>query len=175
MEGEVRVSFVYGGKATGDNKTDINTKTGKIGGNKNTDEDSKSLTVAYVYAAKKIATTTKQLLIDEALYESNKFFDLTDNVQNQRNLNIAKTNIQRATSIIGSTVSGAMVGGNAGPVGAIIGAVVGFVAGVAQKGVDIYQGYDQQNIDIRQREQQLSYTRQRVGYSLTVGSNGENR
>ena len=175
MEGEVRVSFVYGGKATGDNKTDINTKTGKIGGNKNTDEDSKSLTVAYVYAAKKIATTTKQLLIDEALYESNKFFDLTDNVQAKRNLNIAKTNIQRASSIIGSTVSGALVGAGGGPVGAVIGAVAGFVAGVGQQALSIYQGYDQQNIDIRQREEQLSYTRQKVGYSLTAGINGENR
>lgn len=169
MEGEVKITFVYGGKATGDNKTAVNTKTGKL---EIVNEPSASLktasTFAYVSSMKKLVRGVKSILTDEALYESEKFFDLTDNVQAKRNLNIAKQNIQRVSSLAMSTYAGAKTGG-------WVGAIVGFGVGTAKSVVDIYQGYDQQAIAIKQKEEQLEYTRQKVGYSLTAGINGENR
>lgn len=170
MEGEVRVSFVYGGKGSGDNKTAINTKTGKQddGESKLKTSIRQASTYNYVSSMRKLARGVQGILYDEAMYESEKFFDLTDNVQGKRNLNIAKQNIRRVASIGMSIYAGAKTGG-------LVGAIVGGALGIGKLAVDIYQGYDQQNIAIKQREEQLSYTRQRVGYSLTVGTNGENR
>ena len=117
----------------------------------------------------------KNELISEVNYEINKHFNLTDDYIGQRKLNVAKNVVSRATGIIATIGASAKIGSVAGPVGTIVGAVVGTTIAGVQLGVDIYQNYDQANIHLRQMEAQLNYTRQRVGYSLTSGSIGDNK
>lgn len=165
MQGEVIVRFKYGGD--GDSKGN-GTAIKKDGQSKSVKEESQDNSKLFTYAKQKIKALAKEVLIGEALYESEKYFNLTDNVQAKRNLNIATQNVNRLFNIVQTTWAGAKVGG-------FVGAAIGFSASLISEGVKIYQGYDQQNIKIRQMEEQLDYTRQRMGYSLTVGSNGENR
>lgn len=172
MEGQIRVIFSEGSsKDSGNNKTAINTKTGE---NKSQEKVKKETTKTdlinhalnnYVIGqAKKVGQT----LLSEALYEANKYFDLTDNVEGKRNLNIAVGMVHRGATVLTSTLIGAKIGG-------VPGAVVGFVASSISEAINIYQGYDPQNIQLRQLNTQLEYTRERAGYSLTSGSIGENK
>lgn len=172
MEGQIRVIFSEGSsKDSGNNKTAINTKTGE---NKSQEKVKKETTKTdlinhalnnYVIGqAKKVGQT----LLSEALYEANKYFDLTDNVEGKRNLNIAMGMVHRGATVLTSTLIGAKIGG-------VPGAVVGFVASSISEAINIYQGYDPQNIQLRQLNTQLEYTRERAGYSLTSGSIGENK
>ena len=167
MQGEVIVRFKYGGDGEGNGtaiKKDGQSKATSQKQNEQENDNSKLFT----YAKNKVMQLSKNVLLSEALYESEKYFNLTDNVQGKRNLNIARQNVERVWGIAQDTIAGAKAGG-------LVGAIIGFTAGLTEAGVKIYQGYDQQSIKIRQMEEQLDYTRQRVGYSLTVGSNGENR
>lgn len=172
MEGQIRVIFSEGvSKRSGNNKTAINTKTGKKKSQEKAKQDTTQTDIVnhalnnYVIGqAKKVGQT----LLSEALYEVNKYFDLTDNVEGKRNLNIAMGMVHRGTSVLGSTFLGAEIGG-------VPGALVGFASGVINEAINIYQGYDQQNIQLRQLNTQLEYTRERAGYSLTSGSIGENK
>lgn len=104
----------------------------------------------------------------EVNYEIDKHFRLTDNYIGQRNLNNAKQIINKAVSFGTSVATGFATGGP-------VGAVRAFVIQTLSLGIDIYQNYDQENINLRQMEAQLSYTRERAGYSLTSGSIGENK
>lgn len=172
MEGQIRVIFSEGvSKRSGNNKTAINTKTGKKKSQEKAKQDTTQTDIVnhalnnYVIGqAKKVGQT----LLSEALYEVNKYFDLTDNVEGKRNLNIAMGLVHRGTNVLGSTFLGAEIGG-------VPGALVGFASGVINEAINIYQGYDQQNIQLRQLNTQLEYTRERAGYSLTSGSIGENK
>lgn len=172
MEGQIRVIFSEGSsKDSGNNKTAINTKTGEKKSQEKvkkettkTDLVNHALNNYVIGQAKKVGQT----LLSEALYEVNKYFDLTDNVEGKRNLNIAIGMAHRGTNVLTSTLIGAQIGG-------VPGAVVGFVASSINEAITIYQGYDQQNIQLRQLNTQLEYTRERAGYSLTSGSIGENK
>lgn len=172
MEGQIRVIFSEGtSKDSGNNKTAINTKTGERKSqekvkkeNTKTDLVNHALNNYVIGQAKKVGQT----LLSEALYEVNKYFDLTDNVEGKRNLNIAIGMAHRGTTVLSSTLIGAQIGG-------VPGAVVGFVASSISEAINVYQGYDQQNIQLRQLNTQLEYTRERAGYSLTSGSIGENK
>ena len=172
MEGQIRVIFSEGSsKDSGNNKTAINTKTGEKKSQEKvkkettkTDLVNHALNNYVIGQAKKVGQT----LLSEALYEVNKYFDLTDNVEGKRNLNIAMGIVHRGTNVLTSTLIGAQIGG-------VPGAVVGFVASSINEAINIYQGYDQQNIQLRQLNTQLEYTRERAGYSLTSGSIGENK
>ena len=167
MQGEVIVRFQYGGDGEGNGtaikKDGQSTTINQFASGKENDNSK-----LFTYAKNKVMQLSKDVLLGEALYESEKYFNLTDNVQGRRNLNIARQNIERVWGVAQDTIAGAKAGG-------WVGAIIGFAVGMTKLGVKIYQGYDQQNIKIRQMEEQLDYTRQRVGYSLTVGSNGENR
>lgn len=121
---------------------------------------------------------TSELVAREAIswgeYYWNKELTLNDDYIGQRNKNIAISQINAgvsALSTVGSmTATGAMVGGW---VGAIVGAVVGTVtaaAGIIRSNV---QGREQQDIQIRQMNAQLDFTRSRAGWSLNAGSIGE--
>ena len=172
MEGQIRVIFSEGSsKDSGNNKTAINTKTGEKKSQEKvkkettkTDLVNHALNNYVIGQAKKVGQT----LLSEALYEVNKYFDLTDNVEGKRNLNIAVGMVHRGATVLTSTLIGAQIGG-------VPGAVVGFVASSINEAINIYQGYDPQNIQLRQLNTQLEYTRERAGYSLTSGSIGENK
>lgn len=121
------------------------------------------------FATKKIIKGAQSILTDEIKYEINKYYDLTDNVQGQRNMNIAMNLTNKTIELGQAILSGTLVSGN------IIGGIIAGTLDLVKQGVDIYQGYDKQNIKIRQMEEQLTYTRLRSGYSLTSGDKGENR
>lgn len=110
----------------------------------------------------------KSEISSEVNYEIDKHFRLSDNYIGQRNFNNAKQVINKAVSFGTSIATGFAIGGPVGAVGA-------FVVQTISLGIDIYQNYDQENINLRQMEAQLSYTRERAGYSLTSGSIGENK
>ena len=112
--------------------------------------------------------TIKNEFISEVNYSINKHFSLTDDYITQRNLSVAK-NVGGRVLAMGSTIiAGASVGG-------VPGAIIGAVVSMVQLGVDIYQNYDQANIQVKQQNAQLDFTRQRAGYSLTAGSVGEGK
>lgn len=121
------------------------------------------------YTTKKIISSVKAILNDEIKYEIDKYYSLTDNVQGQRTMNIAIHLTSKAMELGQAFTTGMIVSGN------VIGGLVASGLDLIKQGVDIYQGYDKQNIKIRQMEEQLTYTRLRSGYSLTSGDKGENR
>lgn len=171
MQGQIKVIFTEGqGKESGNNRTAINTRTGKAKSKNQVQEHLKANNIvnhAYknyvVGQAKKIGS----VVLSEVLYEINKYFDLTDNVEGKRDLHIAMGMINRVKNFAGQVVAGSYFG--------VPGAVIGFASASINEAISIYQGYDQQNIQIRQMNTQLEYTRERAGYSLTSGSIGENK
>ncbi len=125
-------------------------------------------------------STTTSVLLNQALesakqdinrivsYEIQKNFNLTDNYIGERNLNNAKQVVSRASKIGVSIATGFATGG-------IVGAII--VAGLEaiSLGIDTYQNQENQNIKLRQNDLQLSFSRQRSGYSLISNSIGENK
>lgn len=114
---------------------------------------------AYSYA--------KQEITQIANYELNKYFNLNDDYIGQRNLAVAKNIISKGASMGTAIASGFAMGG-------IVGGAIAIVGTTASLGIEIAQNYDQENIKIRQMNAQLSYSRQRAGYSLVSNSVGEN-
>lgn len=113
----------------------------------------------------------KDAVISVADYEITKYFSRRDDYINMRNYGIAKTMISNGISL-GTTVIGGYVMGGGGITGIAVAAVAAIGWGVA-RGVQVYQALDQQNFQLAQAGAQLSYERQRAGYSLTAGSIGE--
>lgn len=180
MDGEIIVVFEERG---GTNKTAIDSRTGQT---KHKDriaaesekaqkklQEAKQAFISYGF--NQVLNTTKSIARNEAVYEIYKYYNLTDNAQAERDMNIAMNIAGKTISLVESAIIGAQMGATLGPIGAAAGAAIGLVAGVAKTAVDIYQGYDQQNIKIMQQEEQLKFNRSRAGYSLTAGDKGENR
>ncbi len=171
MEGEVIV-YIKNQTNSG-NGTAINPKTGQeqqpeeeTGALQRSSLASVMINQAYEYA--------KSIVVNEVSYEVNKYFDLTDDYETKRDLNIAIGVAKKVGGIAVSTAAGAKLGASFGPVGAIIGGVIGFTGSTVGEAINIYQSYDKQSITMKQRNKQLEYTRVRSGYSLTSGSVGEN-
>lgn len=171
MQGQIRVIFTEGsGKGSGNNRTVVNTKTGKPKTQDKVQEEAKASNIVNHAFKNYVVSQAKQvvgLVANEVLYEINKYYTLTDNVEGKRDLNIALGLIHRGGQIVGPTIAGSYFG----PVGAVI----GFGVGIGREVISLYQGYDQQNIQLRQLNTQLEYSRQRAGYSLTSGSIGEDK
>ena len=172
MEGKVVVEIVDKDKKEGgNNKTAVNTKTGDT---KTEQDDEDSLIISSALAYKAFRTTVSQVK-SIATYEIDKSFTLSDDFESKRDFHIALSILEKAGNVATSTFVGAKLGSAGGPVGAIVGAVVGFVGSVGNEAISIYQAYNQQDITMKQRNEQLKYTRQRAGLSLERGSIGENR
>lgn len=179
MDGEIIVVFE---ERSATNKTAIDSNTGETKTSEKITKDDKfqkriqAARQAFIaYGFNQVVNTTKSIIKNEAMYEIHKYFNLTDNAQAERDMNIGMNIAGKTISLIEATAIGAQVGAALGPVGAVAGAAIGLVTGVAKTAVDIYQGYDQQNIKIMQQEEQLRFNRSRAGYSLTAGDKGENR
>lgn len=171
MEGEVIVYIKN--QTTSGNGTAINPKTGQeqepeeeTGASERSTLASVMINQAYEYA--------KSIVVNEVTYEVNKYFDLSDDYESKRDLNIALGVAKKVVGVGVATASGAKIGAKFGPVGAVIGAVIGFGGSTIGEAINVYQAYDKQSITMKQRNKQLEYTRVRVGYSLTSGSIGEN-
>ena len=109
-------------------------------------------------------------------YEFSKYYTTHDDYIGQRNYEIAKAQINLAVSVGTSLYSGMSMGAS---IGGPVGAAVGLAASAVSSGVNLALQYsramEQQQLKIDQMNAQLSYTRQRSGYSLTSGSIGENK
>ena len=172
MEGKVVVEIVDKDKKEGgNNKTAVNTKTGDT---KSEQEDDGILIISSALAYKAFKNTVSQVKTI-ATYEIDKSFTLSDDFESKRDFHIALSILEKAGNIATSTFAGAMLGSAGGPVGTVVGAVVGFVGSVGNEAISVYQSYNQQDITMKQRNEQLKYTRQRAGFSLESGSIGENR
>ena len=167
MEGKVEIVFSGGVGKKGKGGVD---KSGKVKSPKEKEEE-RNAKLRQRWAArnvKKVASATQSMLLDIVEYEVDKNFMLSDNVQAQRDKAIIMGIMRRSFNFGKSVATGFSVGG-------IWGAVIGGGISMIKYGVDIYQGYDKQNIKIAQLEEQLAYTRLRSGYALTSGDKGENR
>ena len=172
MEGKVVVEITDKTiKNSGDNKTATNTKTGDT---KTEQDDEDSLIISSALAYKAFRTTVSQVK-SIATYEIDKSFTLSDDFESKRDFHIALNILGKVGNVATSTFVGAKLGSAGGPVGAIVGAVVGFVGSVGNEAISVYQAYNQQDITMKQRNEQLKYTSQRAGFSLESGSIGENR
>lgn len=168
MEGEVLIHIVADSQG-GDNGTTINTETGE-----QQDQTPNNFNLAKSVLVNQAYSYAKNIVISEVSYEINKHFDLTDDYEGKRDFNIAVGVFSKVKNVATSTATGALAGAKFGPVGAVVGAVVGFGGSTIGEIINTYQAFDKQNITMQQRNQQLAYTRQRAGYSLTSGSIGEN-
>lgn len=110
----------------------------------------------------------KKTLLTEAKYQVNKYFSTRDDYIGQRNYNAAMSMANMVVGLGSSVLAGFMVGG---PVGAIVAGATS----VLSTAVSVYNTLDAQNLKVDQMNAQLSFTRQRSGYSLTSGSTGENK
>ena len=172
MEGQVVVEITDKTiKNSGDNKTATNTKTGDT---KTEQDDEDSLIISSALAYKAFRTTVSQVK-SIATYEIDKSFTLSDDFESKRDFHIALNILGKVGNVATSTFVGAKLGSAGGPVGAIVGAVVGFVGSVGNEAISVYQAYNQQDITMKQRNEQLKYTKQREGFRLESGSSRENR
>ena len=178
MQGEVRIKITQT-STQGDNKTAINSKTAEV---KNTTDEAKVSDNKTIVASALVANIARNVASqakNEALYDLNKYFSLTDDFEGKRDLNIAMSIASQAISLGASIWAGAKLGAGlgslSGPIGTAIGAVTGAALSIGGTAISAYQRYNQQDIEIAQINKQLAYTRQRVGYSLISGSVGENK
>lgn len=167
MEGTVKILFSSGkGKASGNNGTAINTKTGKSASPISSEQIDRQ-TIVSNYAFNKAKSVATSITKEWVFYEIDKYLDLTDNVQGQVNMKIAKSLVSKSASALGTIIASSKFGW--------VGVTVATVGLGVKFGLDLYEGYNDQNIDIKRKNTQLDFTRQRVGYSLTSGDRGENR
>lgn len=130
-------------------------------------EEDKAPTIFSNVLATQVFSQVKEIIADTALYGINRHLALTDDYIGERQLNAGLTVINRTIS----SASIVAFGSSLGPVGIALGVAVAASSLI----FDVVKNYDQQNILIRQMDKQLEFQRQRVGYSLTSGSIGENR
>ena len=153
MEGQVVVEITDKTiKNSGDNKTATNTKTGDT---KTEQDDEDSLIISSALAYKAFRTTVSQVK-SIATYEIDKSFTLSDDFESKRDFHIALNILGKVGNVATSTFVGAKLGSAGGPVGAIVGAVVGFVGSVGNEAISVYQAYNQQDITMKQRNEQLA-------------------
>lgn len=110
----------------------------------------------------------KGVVVDEFHYQLDKYYYLNDNYLGQQSKNIATNMISRGVSVGKSVAGGFVVGGPAGA------AVMAVVEGI-KLGQDIYHNYEKQRIKLKQMDEQLSFNRERAGFSLTAGVTGVNK
>jgi len=123
----------------------------------------------------KTASQVKNMAINEAKYQINKYFMLTNDYLGQQSMNIALNVINKALDFGTTIYFGAKMGAKAGPAGAIAGVVLAAGVSIISTVQQISHNYEQERIKLNQMDAQLQFNRQRAGYSLTAGSIGENR
>lgn len=154
------------------NATDTSnqTNTNKVSSKEDNDSNSKALAGWAVTQSMQVVASE---VINWADYYWNKDIILNDDYIGQRSKQIATTQINRAINTISSVASTTMIGAHFGPVGAAIGFLIGAGTQVASIARSNIQGQQQQNIQIRQMNAQLDFTRSRAGWSTQAASIGE--
>ena len=126
------------------------------------------------YAAMEITRIAVSEAINWGEYYWNRSLMLNDDYLGQRFKQRTMYGISSGLNFVGSAASGAIAGSMILPgIGTAVGAVLGALTsalGMVREGV---QGNEQQQLTLSQMNEQLSYTRSRVGYSLEAASIGE--
>ena len=158
-------------------ENDTNAQEEKVstGTEENTKQTKGQIAVAVVaWAVKELLSTAASEALNWAMFEVDKNLMLKDDYIGQRNKRIALQCINRTASnintIYGSTASGAALGGAGG---AIVGFLVGTAHVVSSTVRENVQNNFMQNVQLAQMNAQLSYTRQRSGWSTNAASIGE--
>lgn len=167
--GVITIKFVDGNKKV-PGPEPINDKMDKTEGS--TSELETAVMAALI---KRAADQIKGMVINEAKYQINMHYNLTDDYLGQQRLNIALNVVEKVASIGLSIYTGAKLGAKAGPWGAVAGGLIAGTLSIASLGQQINHNYEQERIRLNQMDANLSFNRQRAGYSLTAGSIGENR
>ena len=160
--GEIIIRIITS-EEDGDGKVD---PTGKkeVQKKQKSDLETAAITKAIEHAAKQVF----RISVGEVQRQLQLNFSLTDNYIANQNLSIGMGMINKGISTGFSIFAGFKL---AGPAGAAIGAGVEMI----KLGLDIYHNYQEEEINLRKMENQLSFQRERAGYSLTAGTRGENR
>lgn len=167
-QGDITIRIKSGG--VGNTKTGepiINSETGKTNSQTASIPQANASNIAKLAVARSAISYVKNLVVDSAEYAINRNFQLTDDYIGKRNVSIAINMVNRVSQLGMSIATGFMIGGP-------VGAVVGGVGNVAIQGLGVFKAIDQQNIKLAQLDEQLGFTRERAGYSLTDGSVGRN-
>lgn len=130
---------------------------------------------AFAWAmAEKVAAAAANEIMTQAMYQMRRDLDLNDDYIGQRNLQIAQSMISQGGSILSSAFGGFISGLATGnPILAVAGAVIGATVGTVSQALETSRVMEQQDIRLRQIDAQLSYQRQRAGWSLNAASIGE--
>ena len=169
MTGSVRVIFESGsgnGKEKGNNKTAVNTKSGRVSKEQDISDGANERLRNYVIL--KTIRTAKELLLDEIQFEIGYHYDMTDNIEAKRDMVNAVSITRKVSTLALTSVMAFRFMG-------VAGLAFNLATSFAREGIDLYQKHKEQNTKMAQLDAQMEYTRQRVGYSLTVGDKGENR
>lgn len=165
----ITITLKLDGSGDDDNNTENQTNTAT----KKDDKDGTAKAIASFAVVQSLQVVASEA-VAWAEYYWNRELTLNDDYVGQRNKNIAISQINKGISVVSKigtmAATGAMVGG---PWGAVIGAVVGAGASALEMARTTKQTMEQQDIAIRQMDAQLSYTRQRAGWSLEAASIGE--
>ena len=177
MDQKITITYISedGGGKTAINENNGTTESPTETQTKNSEALSRANQSVFTYSVQRVSSAAKQLIINEARYEIDKYVDLTDNVQAKRDIAIATSLVGQATNVASGIASGAIAGSALGIGGAVAGGLIGLAITGINFLVDVYQRYDQENIQLTKMQYQLEYTRQRSGYSLTATEKGENR
>ena len=165
-QGDITIRIKSGGTGT-IGKTAINSETGKTETQTANIPQVNASNIVKLATARSTISYVKNLVVDSAEYAINRNFQLTDDYIGKRNVSIALNMVHRSTQLGMSIATGFMIGG---PVGAV---AMGSL-NIASQGVGVFKAIDQQNIKLAQLDEQLGFTRERAGYSLTDGSVGRN-
>ena len=138
-------------------------------------ETSALQTAVYTTMIQSAAKQLKGMMVNEAKFQINRYFNLTDNYMAKQEMDIALGVINRTYSIGSAIVGGAIAGSAGGPAGIVLGAAIATGMSGLSLGLDIYHNYSEQDIRIRKMDNSLDFNRQRAGYSLTAGARGENK
>lgn len=153
-------------------ETDVNSQVDTQSAGNENDKDKKAK-AAYKAMAIQSASAALNEVTAWAEYYWNKELTLTDDYIGQRNKNIAMSQINRGIGALTTIGSFTAMGAAAGPWGALAGAIVGTVVATASIVRSNVQGQEQQDIQIRQMNAQLDFTRSRAGWSTQAASIGE--
>lgn len=164
-QGEVVIRIKRGGTVDG---TAIDNETGQLNAQTPNIPSANAKNIISMSVARSALQYVKRITLESGEYAINRHFQLEDDYIGKRDTNIAINMCQRAGQLGMSVATGFMVGG-------VIGAVVAGVGNIALQGIDVAKNLDQQNIKLAQLDEQLSFTREKVGYALTDGSVGRNK
>ena len=125
-------------------------------------------TAAITTVIQRAWSSLKEMAASQIKFQVNRYFNITDNYLGQQSLNICLNVANKVKNVGESIIGGAIVAGAPG-------AIIMTAVEAGKLGLEIYQNYSEQNLQLRKMDAQLDYNRQRAGYSLTVGTQGENR